>query len=96
MYSNVHMTTPFNLLCILTISFTPHEPKLIQTSTENYTYILTYLHTYILIYLYTYILIYFDIQTYRVSAYPFVVGSHNGYISQENKDRLKKLHTKRT
>ena len=38
MYSNVHMTTPFNLLCILTISFTPHEPKLIQTSTENYTY----------------------------------------------------------
>ena len=88
MYSNVHMTTPFNLLCILTISFTPHEPKLIQTSTENYTYILTYLHTYILIY--------FDIQTYRVSAYPFVVGSHNGYISQENKDRLKKLHTKRT
>ena len=33
-----------------------------------------------------------DIQTYKVSVHPFEVGSHTGYISQENKDRLKKLH----
>ena len=35
-----------------------------------------------------------DIQAYRVSVHPFEVGSHTGYISRENKDRLKKLHKK--
>ena len=33
-----------------------------------------------------------DIQTYRVSVYPFEIGSHTGYISRENKDILAKLH----
>ena len=28
----------------------------------------------------------------RVSVHPFEVGSHTGYISRENKDRLKKLY----
>ena len=27
-----------------------------------------------------------------MSVHPFEVGSHTGYISRENKDRLKKLH----
>ena len=33
-----------------------------------------------------------DIQTYRVSVYPFEIGSHTGYISSDNKDNLAKLH----
>ena len=33
-----------------------------------------------------------DIQTYRVSVYPFEIGSHSGYISRDNKDNLAKLH----
>ena len=32
------------------------------------------------------------IGTYKVSVHPFEVGSNTGYLSRENKDRLKKLH----
>ena len=32
-----------------------------------------------------------DIQTIKVAVHPFEVGSHTGYLSRENKDRLKKL-----
>ena len=33
-----------------------------------------------------------DIQTYKVSVHPFEVGSHTGYITRENKERITRLH----
>ena len=33
-----------------------------------------------------------DIQTYKVTVQPFEVGSHTGYISRYNKERLGRLH----
>ena len=34
-----------------------------------------------------------DITAYKASVIPFEVGAHTGYISNRNKDNIKRLHT---